>query len=63
MLAKSGLFVPDQHVQEVVDTIKAGMVVMKNMISIDTQANLSRWCAEQEAYLKEVKECGNGEIW
>ena len=53
-MASEVLAVPEEHLQEVIDILKAGMFVMKKNISQDVAHNLGKWCEEEEQYLKRL---------
>jgi len=49
-MAKEALVVPEEALLEVIDVIRIGLKFVK--VTEDTYRELTRWCDEEEAYVK-----------
>lgn len=52
-MAKEALYVPEEHLVEVIQVIRNGLKSTKG-ISRETRAQLKKWCDEEEDYLNET---------
>jgi ABC-type transporter MlaC component len=50
-MAKEILTVPEEHLQEVIDIIRAGLYVIGNVIKQEVREQLTRWCDEEQEYI------------
>jgi hypothetical protein len=50
-MAKEVLYVPEEHLQEVIDVIREGLKA-KKQVRPDVRQALLKWCREEEEYLK-----------
>lgn len=60
-MAKEVLVVPEERLGEVIRVIRAGLKAISGKgddVTNDTWSNLTKWCNEQEAYLKRLSDPG-----
>ena len=50
------LAVPEYHLQEVIDVIRAGLHALRENISKEVKEQLTNWCDEEEEYLNQDDE-------
>jgi hypothetical protein len=53
-MAKEMLYIPEQHLAEVIEIIREGMKHINTSKSVKNA--LEKWCAEEEEYLKGMEE-------
>lgn len=51
-MAKEALYVPEEYLEEVISVIRNGLKATTT--SISTRVVLTRWCNEEEEYLKRL---------
>jgi hypothetical protein len=54
-MASEILAVPDDKLREVISVIRAGLM-RERKVSRETRRQLTKWCNEEEAYLKRLGE-------
>jgi hypothetical protein len=54
-MAKEILAIPEDYLQEVIDIIQCGMAHMKDKLSDGVIENLTRWCQEEQDYLRRLQ--------
>lgn len=52
------LYVPEEHLEEVILVIRNGLKNTKKL-SKDVRLNLKKWCEEEEQYLKDMQDDDN----
>lgn len=57
-MASEVLSVPERHLADVINVIRAGLVYAK--VPRDVYEGLRDWCNEQENYLLDIRETANG---
>jgi hypothetical protein len=53
-MASEVLSVPEEKLGEVIKVIRAGLMTLDMDVSDDTFENLTKWCDEEEEYLKRI---------
>jgi len=51
-MATEVLAVPEEHLDEVIEVLRAGLDVLGKKVSRETRQRLEEWCSEEEDYLK-----------
>lgn len=54
-MAKAILAIPEKDLQQVIDVIRAGLLVLKNNISPDVKEGLEQWCLGEQEYLERLE--------
>ena len=55
-MASEILTVPEEHLEDVIYVIRRGLMSTKKSIHKDVLNRLTKWCDEEEEYLKRIKE-------
>jgi len=55
-MASETLTVPEEHLEDVIYVIRRGLASTKKAIHKDVVEQLTKWCDEEEEYLKRLAE-------
>lgn len=55
-MASEVLAVPEEHLEDVIYVIRRGLASTKKSIHKDVLKQLTKWCDEEEKYLRQLKE-------
>lgn len=55
-MASEILSVPEEHLAEVIYVIRRGLLSTKKSLAQEVLVMLTKWCDEEEEYLKRLKE-------
>jgi ATP sulfurylase len=50
-MAKEILVVPEEHLQQVIDILRAGLLVVGGAVRPEVKEQLIKWCDEEQEYL------------
>ena len=51
-MANETLVVPEEHLQEVIKVIRAGLNVVGKIVCKEVNKQLNQWCNEEQKYLR-----------
>lgn len=55
-MASEILSVPEEHLEDVIHVIRRGLALTKKSIHKDVLKQLTKWCDEEEEYLKRLND-------